>query len=172
MPRIWIIGGANIDLCGKAVHKLRVHDSNIGHIELRYGGVGRNIAQICCLLKERVNFVSCFSTDDFGKALMKDCEDLGMHLEYSYTTNAYPSSLYIALLDEGGDMYMGMNDMRILESLPFERIQEVCSLVKEEDILVIDGNLEEEVAQYIVGHCKGKIVADPVSIVKAKRLTK
>ena len=62
---IWVFGGANIDVIGHALNNLIEYDSNIGEIELSYGGVGRNIAQSCLLFSDKstdinVNLITCF----------------------------------------------------------------------------------------------------------------
>ena len=42
--KIAVFGGMNMDICGRTDHPLRLRDSNIGHIQMQPGGVGRNIA--------------------------------------------------------------------------------------------------------------------------------
>ena len=69
MKEICVIGGANIDICGISDKPLVDYDSNPGIISLSFGGVGRNIAEICTLLKGNVRFVTCFADDDFGRMI-------------------------------------------------------------------------------------------------------
>ena len=54
MSSICVIGGANIDIVGSSIDPLQNFDSNPGEISIAYGGVGRNIAQICALLGENI----------------------------------------------------------------------------------------------------------------------
>ena len=61
--RICVIGGSNIDICGASIEPLRNFDSNPGIVTVRYGGVGRNIAQILALLETRTQLVSVFSSE-------------------------------------------------------------------------------------------------------------
>ena len=170
MGKIWIIGGANIDICGASVKELVDFDSNIGEIELSYGGVGRNIAQACALLGGSVNFVTCFSQDHFGNLLKEECEKLGINCDYSLFSSDYPTSIYLAILNNHKDMHIGMSDMRILGSIDKDHLEKVLSKVNKDDILVLDSNLNEELIQYVVENCPCFIASDPVSVNKINKL--
>ena len=74
MNKVYIIGGANIDIIGSSLKPLLVHDSNPGKISLSFGGVGRNISENLALLKEDIYFCSIFSNDSFGKMMIEDLE--------------------------------------------------------------------------------------------------
>lgn len=170
MSKIWVMGGATVDICGHAKNEILLRDSNIGNIELSFGGVGRNIAEMCAVFNENVNFISAFSSDAFGKSIYDDCIKLGMNLDYSLISDKYPSSIYLAILDKYNDMYLGMSDMGILELLDIELLDKALKDIKEDDYLVIDGNLSEEIASYVVNNTNAIIVCDPVSVAKVNRL--
>lgn len=171
MKSVCVIGGANIDVCGASLEPLRNFDSNPGTITVSYGGVGRNIAQICALLKEHVMFVSCFSADSYGTMMKQDCEDLGMDTSLSKIVSDIPSSMYVAILDEDHDMRVAMSDMRILRSMDTEMLEKTMSVLNEDDMIIIDANLDMESIGYILDHAPCPIAADPVSVSKASRFT-
>lgn len=170
MGVVCIIGGANIDICGSSNDPLRNYDSNPGKIAVSYGGVGRNIAQICALLDQKVQFVSCFSSDNYGQMMKKDCEDLGMDCSFSKTVEDLPSSMYIAILDHNRDMKIAMSDMRILRKMDAEMLQPVLNQLTRDDCIIIDANLDLECIRYVVENASCPIAADPVSAHKATRL--
>ena len=170
MSSICVIGGANIDIVGSSIDPLQNYDSNPGEISIAYGGVGRNIAQICALLGENIKFVTCFSGDSYGQAMKEDCKRLGMDVSMSSTVEDLPSSMYIALLDNNRDMKLGMSDMRILRHMDAKMLQPILETLHEDDIIIIDSNLDMESIEYIATHAKARIAADPVSAHKAARL--
>ena len=170
MSSICVIGGANIDIVGSSIDPLQNFDSNPGEISIAYGGVGRNIAQICALLGENIKFVTCFSGDSYGQAMKEDCKRLGMDVSMSSTEEDLPSSMYIALLDNNRDMKLGMSDMRILRRMDAKMLQPILETLHEDDIIIIDSNLDMESIEYIATHAKARIAADPVSAHKAARL--
>lgn len=170
MSSICVIGGANIDIVGSSIDPLQNFDSNPGEISIAYGGVGRNIAQICALLGENIKFVTCFSGDNYGQSMKEDCKRLGMDVSMSSTVEDLPSSMYIALLDNNRDMKLGMSDMRILRRMDAKMLQPILETLHEDDIIIIDSNLDMESIEYIAIHAKARIAADPVSAHKATRL--
>ena len=167
---IWVIGGANIDVCGMTHNHLMMHDSNIGEIEVSFGGVGRNIAEMITLLGGPVHFVSCFSDDVFGQLLQEDCKKKGMKIDDSIISKQYSSSMYAAILDEEGEMIAAVNDMRILDEVSEDYLNQIIEKAHEDDIIVLDGNLSEELFEKLSNNAKAKIAADPVSVAKCKRL--
>ena len=170
MSKICVFGGANVDICGASIEALRNYDSNPGTIEIRFGGVGRNIAQICAMLKQHVQIITCFSNDAYGVELKKDCEALGMDCSLARTVTDLPSSIYIAILDENRDMKIAMSDMRILRNLDHEVIDKALANIHADDWIILDANLSEETLQYIAEHAPCSVAADPVSASKSKRL--
>lgn len=170
MNSICVIGGANIDIVGSSLAPLQNYDSNPGEIHIAFGGVGRNIAQICALLGENTKFVTCFSKDSYGQSMKEDCIRLGMDVSMSPVIEDLPSSIYIALLDDNRDMKLGMNDMRILRKMDETVLDNVLNALDENDIIIIDSNLEIESIEYIAKNAKSRIAADPVSAHKAARL--
>ena len=170
MNRICIIGGANIDICGASLAPLRQYASNPGQISLSYGGVGRNIAQICALLGCNTQFVTCFSADNYGQLMREDCERLGMDTTGSKVVEGLPSSMYLAILDDDHDMKVAMSDMRILREMDSEMLEPVLKSLDEDDMVIIDANLDLNCIGYIVDHAPCMIAADPVSANKAPRL--
>ena len=170
MSRMIVIGGANIDICGSSLGSLRDYDSNPGTIEVSFGGVGRNIAENCALLGDKVDFVTVFADDHYGRLLRQDCESLGMNTSYSTETSDYPSSMYLAILDHNHDMKIAMSDMRILRAFSDEMLDRVLKSVSNDDIIVIDANLDLQCIHYIAQHATCRIAADPVSTAKADRL--
>lgn len=171
MKSVCVIGGANIDVCGASLEPLRNFDSNPGTITVSYGGVGRNIAQICALLQERVRFVTCFSCDSYGELMKKDCEMLGMDTSLSKVVSGVPSSMYVAILDEDHDMRVAMSDMRILREMDTKMLEKVMHELDEDDMIIIDANLDMESIRYVLDHAPCPVAADPVSVSKASRFT-
>lgn len=168
--RIWVIGGANIDIVGHAAHPLKEYDSNIGSIRESFGGVGRNIAQACAELGEKVNLVTCFGADAYGRLIEENCAHIGIDTSYSIRSDKHPTSSYIAILDENRDMRIAMNDMSILEELDEKVLKRALDDMTREDILVIDSNLDPSYIEYIVDNSKARIASDPVSAAKIPRL--
>ncbi|NLC96550.1 MAG: kinase [Erysipelotrichaceae bacterium] len=170
MNKVYIIGGANIDIIGSSLKPLLVHDSNPGKISLSFGGVGRNISENLALLKEDIYFCSIFSNDSFGKMMIEDLEKKGINICYSKVVSNYNSSIYLAILDEKKDMYLGMSDMDILDELDIETIDKMIKNIDNKDTVVLDTNLNENIIKHICYNSKGLIVVDPISARKSHKI--
>lgn len=166
---ICVIGGANIDICGSSLEPLKNFDSNPGTIAVSYGGVGRNIAQICALLKQKTKFITVFSNDEYGQMMRADCQALGMDTSDCVVDERYPSSMYIAILDSNRDMKIAMSDMRILRSMGTDVLAPALKHLSKDDIIIIDSNLDMECIEYILANAPCRVAADPVSTSKAVR---
>ena len=171
--RIWVFGGANIDISGRAINPLVEYDSNIGHVSFCHGGVGRNIAQAISLTlgdEGQVYFVTAFSTDEFGRLLWDDCKALNINCDYSIVTDKHPTSIYLALMDHTGDMRLAMSDMEILDVFNKEILENILTNVSSNDILVTDLNLPKELLDVIIGESPCQVAVDPISIAKIKKV--
>lgn len=172
MKEICVIGGANIDICGISSQPLVDYDSNPGKISLSFGGVGRNIAEICTLLHGNVKFVTCFADDNFGRMIKEDCVTLGMECDDAVMVKGLPMSMYLAIMDEAGDMRMAMSDMRLLAKMDTAYLAGVVHSLDHDDMIIMDANLEEEALHCIANHSPCPIAVDPVSTVKAMKFEK
>ena len=169
MKRVFVIGGANIDIQGTSFSRLVTADSNPGLISYSFGGVGRNIAENLALLKNNVVFVSAIGNDLFGKDMYQYCNSIGMDMSYCVQAEQN-SSTYLAVMDENSDMALAINDMRILEHIDAELISKVFTEIQSDDILILDTNLTEEMIGYILSNCPCRVYLDPISSVKAVKI--
>lgn len=171
MGRIYVFGGANIDILGKSTESLRMFDSNPGEISFAFGGVGRNIARGCASLGADVSLVTCFSNDHYGRLMKEDCIREGIGCSSSVDVDDLPSSIYLAILDRDRDMTLAMSDMRILDRLDRDTVSAVLKKAMPDDMIIADCNLQEDILHYILREAPCKTAADPVSTVKAARLS-
>lgn len=168
MGKILVIGGANIDILGSSTHTLIPRDSNPGKIHITLGGVGRNIAENCCNLGQRVIFVSVIGSDPNGRMLKESCRQKGMDLRFLKEIEGM-SSTYLAILDEKQDLSVAISDMDILKHLDSGLIHQALHEVSEQDYLILDTNLPQKTIEEILEVAKCKIVLDPISTVKAQK---
>ena len=83
---IVVFGGANMDILGTPGGKLLLHDSNIGQVSLRPGGVGRNIAQQIAQLGHNCTLLTAFGNDALSDALCASCARYGIDITHALQT--------------------------------------------------------------------------------------
>ena len=79
-PYIAVVGGINLDVCGRAAAPLIPRDSNPGQVLVSVGGVGRNIAHNLCLLGTRVTMLTALAEDASAVRIRAACEAAGIHI--------------------------------------------------------------------------------------------
>ncbi|GAB4114316.1 MAG: PfkB family carbohydrate kinase [Candidatus Caldatribacteriota bacterium] len=168
-----VIGGANIDLRGKSGGELIRHTSNPGKVNISTGGVGRNIAHNLALLNIPVVLLSAVGDDGEGIKILEELQKAGVNTDQMLISEQYPTGIYIAILNQKGEMEAGISDMPILEEINIEYLRAKAFLIKESRFVVIDTNLSEESIEYAVDLCnkvKVPLLMETVSVEKSKKL--
>ena len=169
-----VIGGANIDLRGRPVGEvLERYTSNPGRINVGSGGVGRNIAHNLSLLNVPVTLLSAVGDDGEGIRILEETGKDGVKVEQMIISGEHPTGIYMAILDEKGEMEVAVSDMQILEEITVEYLRSKAYLIKESKIVVMDTNIPEESIEYVVELCnkvKVPLLIESVSVEKAKKL--
>ena len=167
------IGAANLDVHGRSINSIKLRDSNPGRLNMSAGGVTRNILENMSRMGMDVQLISAMGTDVFGERIMESCAAAGIGTTHVLRLSGETSSSYIAMLDDNGDMLLGMSDMRILKKLSAEHIRKNAELIANADAVIIDGCLAEETIDEILNVADGaKVFADPVSTAYARTIAK
>ena len=164
------IGGANIDIHGRADGPIILRDSNPGCLHLTMGGVMRNILENLARLGVQVKPASVVGDDMYGGMLRTGCAQLGMDTEWLRTRPGSRSSSYISIMDDEGDMLVAMSDMHILKELDGSFVEECLSMLNGAELVVCDGNLSPAAIEYLTAHCTRPLYLDPVSTTWARAL--
>lgn len=168
MNKLMIIGGVSVDLMGQATASLRSQDSNPGTVTLSFGGVGRNIAENIARLKSAVTLISVFGEDVLGHLCFDACQEAGINVTHAVFA-PQPTSAYLAILDQSGDMALAISDNSILSHLKYETIEPQLVEMTEEDVLVLESNLSEDLIATILTQKHCIIACDPISTRKAEK---
>jgi len=170
MARVFVIGGANVDIKGRASAAFVPGSSNPGEVTVSAGGVGRNIAESLARLGVSVSLVTALGNDANGQLLRRRCAAARVDLSHALTVAA-PTGSYLAVLDERGEMVSAISDMRAMEELTMDDIANtpLC----EADMLVADCNLSDSCLDWLCEFSAKNdlpLVIEPVSVPKARKL--
>lgn len=165
-----VVGGVNMDIGGMPFAPLRGHDSNPGSVRTAVGGVGQNIARNLALLKVPVHFLTAYGWDENGSAVERACEGAGIDLSSALRLRDAPTSVYLYVSDEMGEMQVAISDMAICERITPEYLQQHEALLNGAGAVVLDANIPEESVQWLSSHVSAPLFADPVSMAKAEKL--
>lgn len=168
---ITIVGGANMDIQGFPKSKLILKDSNPGEVRMSLGGVGRNIAENLIRLGTETKLITAVGDDVYGHKILEEARKIGLDMKESLILKEASTSTYLAILDELGDMKIGISHMDILEKLTVEFIGRKKGIIENSKVCVIDTNISQDVINYILTTYKGtSFFLDTVSTTKAKKV--
>ncbi|GHV86662.1 carbohydrate kinase [Spirochaetia bacterium] len=180
MGPVTVIGGVNVDINGFSLAPLNMADSNPGTVEYCPGGVGRNIAENLHRLGAEVRLISVIGDDWAGDLLRASSRDMGLNIEHSLFLPG-TSPVYIALMDNTGEMRLALADMSILDKMSCEHLESKADLIAKSTVVVLDTNLPEAIIRFVLdrfgsgGNC-GKTAGplfflDPVSARKSAKVS-
>lgn len=165
-----VVGGMNMDICGMPAERPLMRDSNIGQIKQSIGGVGQNIAQNVTRLGFPVSLITVYGDDLYGYQMQKECQRNGVSLEEAQQIKERNSAVYLFVTDETGDMLVGVNEMNICELITPEFLEQRLDHINQAKLCIVDANLSEQAIAYLAENVTVPLLADPVSITKAKRI--
>jgi len=161
-----VVGGANVDVKARTTAALVTETSNPGTVVRTAGGVGRNVAENLARLGSRVALVSVVGSDPDGDWLLE--ETAGAGVDVSPVLRGGRTGRYVAVLDAAGDLAVGVADMAATDALGPEVLD--LDLIRSAALVVVDGNLPATTVDAVLG-LGARVVVDPVSVVKAGRLS-
>lgn len=173
MGRIAGIGGANVDIHGKATSPIVMRDSNPGHLHTSMGGVMRNILDNTTRLGIPSVLATMVGDDTYGALLREGCARLGMDVSLMETVPGQVSSSYVSIMDNEGDMLVAISDMTVLKQMDSAYVEKCLPVLNRCDLVLCDGNLcnaDPGCLKTLVEKCTRPLYMDPVSTAWAKKL--
>lgn len=172
MPRVIVIGGANVDIKGRASGSFVGLTSNPGEVTVSVGGVGRNIAENLARLGMDVSLLTVLGADANGRLVREATETAGVDMSLALTGPG-ATGTYLVILDRNGELQSAINDMQNIEWLRPRHLEAVAPGLMAADMLVADCNIDtsclEWLCQFAARHGL-RLLIEPVSVPKAKKL--
>lgn len=165
-----VVGGVNVDICGRALAPLVTEDSNPGTVSLSLGGVGRNIAHNLCLMGIDVRMLTAYGDDVHGQRVAASCSELGIDLSRAQRIAGGTTSTYLYLTDPAGEMALAVSDMAICDKITPAYLAGNLNLLQNAQVVAVDTNIPAESLVYLAENCTVPIFCDPVSTAKAEKL--
>ena len=167
---ISVIGGANVDLSATLQEAFIAADSNPGHIDIGYGGVGRNIAHNLSLLGAHTQLLTIFGNDLFGGLLHDYCKQQGIDIHLSERSNNERSGLYVCIHNHGGEMIAAVADTEAIRLITPEWLAKKSGDLNTSDFIVAEANLQEDSIRWLMENVTVPLFIDGVSSTKAHRI--
>jgi pseudouridine kinase len=170
---VLVIGTAGLDIVGRATSDLQVGTSNPSNLRMSFGGVARNVAENLARLGTDVTLITAVGDDPQGKQLLYQTSEAGVNVEHSLIVPDQPTGIYLAILDNQGNLHVGMDDMRLIDAITPDHLRQRRDLFKQSVALFVDANLPTKTlatAISLAWRANVPIAADPTSISLAQSL--
>jgi len=169
--RITVIGAANIDITAKSKGKIVPGDSNPADVVLKAGGTARNIAAMLAMRKNEVDLITAIGNDPFGNLLRESCIAIGINTDAWITKNNTSTGVYLATLENTGEIHAGFNAISAPESIRTAELTKHKKIIKDADLMILDLNLTEKIIALSLDLREdGPVLVEAVSIDKVQRI--
>lgn len=165
-----VVGGVNVDICGKSDAALIARDSNPGTVGISLGGVGKNIAHNLALLGLNVKMLTAIGDDEYAKRVRSECAEVGIDLSHARQVPGGNTSIYLAITGPEGDMALAVCDVALAAEITPAYLENELELLNGAAAVVVETNLTPEAIAFLAEHCTAPMFADPVSVTKAEKL--
>jgi pseudouridine kinase len=170
-PYVVCIGGANLDIRGKADEPLTRGESIPGAIAMSPGGVVRNVAENLVRLGLRSRLFTLVGDDQHGEYLLSQARSAGIDTGLVQTVPGSRTSTYLSILDQRGDTRLAINDMGILDGLDPALIDRNRENLQRAAVIVADANLRRDTLEHLAAEFREQpLFVDAVSAAKSVRL--
>lgn len=167
---ITCVGGANVDYKMAVLEKLVKETSNPVIKTSSLGGVIRNVAENLARLGEDVSLMSKVGNDLDGARIVKEASAI-MHVYAVDRDPKYATGSYTAILDETGELFIGLSDMQICEDMDRDWILKHKPHITLSDIVVSDTNVKKSALETIMEFTLNKkFIIIGVSVSKVKNI--
>ena len=168
--RIFVIGGANVDITATSGEAFRVGDSNPGSVQVSWGGVARNIAHNLAYLGDEVELLTIFGGGLFGPVIAASCKDLGIGIAHSEIAPEGTNSFVVSINNADGELVGGVADMNATEGMTPQWLSARQEAINSADAVVADANNSAASLAWLIDHCTKPLFLDAVSVAKAGRI--
>ncbi|MDF2648849.1 MAG: psuK [Paenibacillus sp.] len=119
-PSVLVLGTIFIDCKGFAEQHYHPTTRNLGNIQFVHGGVGRNVAENLANLHVATCFASSVDASAIGKEVIERLRKSKVNTNYVIETKQLGMGMWLAILDEKGDLagsISQMPDLTLLQDL-------------------------------------------------------
>ncbi len=170
-----VIGGINADVLGRTLGPPALHTSNPAQAGVTPGGVARNVAEVLARLlpgSAAVRLLGAVGSDPLGVGVLEATAGAGVDVSGVLRLPGQ-TGLYLAVLDDGGELHIGLADMGLTGALTPEVTASWLPEVDQAALLIVDANLPPQTVAALLLRAElagVRVVLEPVSAPKAARL--
>ncbi len=163
-------GGLHMDRIARCVDRFQLGASNPVRTQTAPGGVANNIARNLANFGVTVGVASLLGEDSDGDRLLADLKQRGVDSTFTRRRLDFATAGYTAVLDEGGELALGLADMEIYGAFDLSHLDELLQHTPASNWWLADANLPAITLNHLGKRKRDHtLCAAPVSPSKALR---
>ncbi|GIP35108.1 PfkB family carbohydrate kinase [Paenibacillus sp. J2TS4] len=153
-PSVAVIGTVFVDCKGFANETYHSSSRNLGTIQFVHGGVGRNVVENIARIGLNTTFVSSYDLNGVGKEVATRLQEIGVNVQYLQGVDEGGMGMWLAILDEQGDLAGSISQMPDLKHLAQVIKASGEELVQACTHLVLELDLNEAISRRVIALAK------------------
>lgn len=145
-----VVGTVFVDCKGFANEQYNALGRNLGSIQFVHGGVGRNVVENLANLGLSTAMVSTVDDSALGEDIKKRLTQVGVSLEYLPATPNQGMGMWLALLNESGELVGSISQMPNLTTMQRMVMQRGEEIVSASSHLVLEIDLNEQISRHML----------------------
>jgi pseudouridine kinase len=104
---------------------------------------------------------------------MEESRGIGIGMEHVIVTDIYPTGLFMAFMDQRGDLISAISDMSIIATITPEFLKSKEDVIKSADYVILDADIPGHSMNFALDLCQREnipVCVEPVSVEKAKNM--
>jgi pseudouridine kinase len=147
---VTVIGTIFVDIKGFPRGEYHPKGRNLGQVQFFHGGVGRNVVETLSQLGHSPMFVSTVDQSGLGQEVIERLQQRGIDTSYIPAVEKEGMGMWMAILDERGDLAGSISQMPSLEIMESEIIARADDFLSKSKAIVLEIDLNEQIAVSIV----------------------
>ena len=171
LSAVLCFGALHYDCIAECIGPYRDKASNPVRTHRTPGGVAHNIARNLAQFGIQTGLSSLVGKDDDGDVLVRQLSVHEIDGKLIRRHKDYASASYIAVLDESGELAVGLADMAIYDAFDRNMLLSMLGEAQGWPNWILDANLPEDTLRCLAeNRCNGTLYLAPVSVAKAPRI--
>jgi len=171
--RALVIGASNLDIKGQTDSYHMAKTSNPGSVQSTPGGVARNIAENLARMGIPTTLLSVVGSDPHAQLVLQATQAAGVDLRFVQTVPESTTGIFLALLNQYGDLESAVADMSILSCLTPEYLDRHRDLFDSASFVVADADIPEASLLYCIDQCERlgiPLCVEPISVARSRQI--
>ncbi|GIP39951.1 hypothetical protein J31TS4_32310 [Paenibacillus sp. J31TS4] len=150
LPSVAVIGTVFVDCKGFAHQLYRPQGRNLGSVRFVHGGVARNVAENLARLDLPTSFLTTVDRTGVGREVLQHLQESGVDTSFVEELEADGMGMWLAILDETGNLAGSISHMPDLEQLAGLLDRQGERLLRQSSHAVLELDLNETLARRVL----------------------